>query len=123
MPAVDLPKDQINVLAGSQCFFSRDLWSFLVNFIKINFFLLHKQLANVKDFGAIWGSKQQNFTFGGLTVASVGEFSWVSWSIEVNFIKINTFLLHKLRWTLTAPLVVISESFIRIAIAVWPNTL
>ncbi len=27
-------------------------------------------------------------------MASLGEFSWDPWSIEANFIKINTFLLH-----------------------------
>ncbi len=48
-----------------------------VNFIKINTFLLHKQLLKVKGLGAIWASlgalrglKQQNFTFGGLTMAT-----------------------------------------------------
>ena len=70
-------------------------WSIVVDFIRINTFLLHEQLPKVKGFGAIWGLKQQNFTFGGLTVTAVGEFSWVSWSIEANFSKINTFLLHK----------------------------
>ncbi len=75
--------------------FSRDLLSFLVNFIKINIFLLHKQLSKVKGLELFGVQKQQNFTFGGLTVASVGEFCWVSWSIEANFIKMNTSLLHK----------------------------
>ncbi len=65
-----------------------------INFIRMNTFLLHEQLFIVKGFGAIWGSKQQNLSFGGLTVASVGEFSWVSWSVEANFIKINTSLLY-----------------------------
>ncbi len=91
MPAaVALPTDQINVLAVT-VLFSRDFLSF----IKIDFFLLYKQLSKVKGFRTIWGSKQQDFTFGGLTAASVGEFSWVSWSIEANFSKIKTFLLQK----------------------------
>ncbi len=94
MPAVALPTDQINHLAGT-VLFPRNLLNFLVNFLKINFFLLYKQLSKVKGFGAIRGSKQQNFTFGGLTVASVVEFSWVSWSMEANFSKMNIFLLHK----------------------------
>ncbi len=47
------------------------------------------------SFSELFGSKQQHFIFRGLTVASVREFSWVSWSIEANFIKINTFLLSK----------------------------
>ncbi len=91
VPAVALPTDQINVLEVT-VLFSKDLLSFLVNFSKINFFYFI--LSKGKGFRAIWCSKQQNFPFQGLTEASVGEFSWVSWLIEANFSKMNTFLLN-----------------------------